>query len=753
MIENNEVTRHRGGLGYNFTPQAKYIEPFKKMKFFKKKKTHWFDLVKDFNFNPIPSQISFKADIHRQFGAIRPRSVGSSKYAIPETYDKFFTFQRDYIMRWGLTRSINIDLTATNNSRIDEPYGRIDNKEKKDTVMRNLFKGGRNTLYSQTANFSYNLPTSKLPLLDWTSVNLKYQANYRWIGASRLAVNLGNILENGQQQEANAQLDFTKLYNKLKFFRAIDQPMVKGQKREIIKKTDTLFRYVMKDGIKTKQVKRIRTKRVKAPNSLPYVGTIGRVFGKLVTSLKQANISISENANTRLPGYTDSTSALGQNWKSMAPGLDFVFGMQPDTNWMNKSAKKGLITKDSLFSSLFQQSYDQRLNLTAQLEPIRDLNITLNVTKTFTKNYSELFKDTTGLGSSFGHLSPYAGGGFSVSYISYKTLFGKFDPNRVSQTFVDFQNYRQVISQRLGKANPYSSGSPLGADGYALGYGRYATDVLIPAFIAAYTGKDPEKVSLINQNNPNIKHNPFSGVIPKPNWKIDYSGLSRIKGLDKIFTNFTLSHGYNGTLSMNGFTSALMYQDVSRYGYPSFYDTISKNYIPYFLIPNVTIQEQFSPLVGVDMMFTNQLQAKFEYIKSRTLSLSLVDYQVSETRSTEFSVGAGYRKRGMKLLGGLKLPKFLSKDGTSKLDNEINFRLDIRVRDNATANSRLDQDNTIPTGGSKEITISPTVDYFLNSRVNIKLYFDRRRVIPYVQSSAAITNTRAGVQIRVSLSQ
>ena len=97
LIENNEVTRHRGGLGYNFVPQPKYIEPFKKMKFFTKKKTHWFDLVKDLNVNPIPSQLTFRADIQRQFGAIRPRSVGSDKYKIPETYDKYFTFQRDYI--------------------------------------------------------------------------------------------------------------------------------------------------------------------------------------------------------------------------------------------------------------------------------------------------------------------------------------------------------------------------------------------------------------------------------------------------------------------------------------------------------------------------------------------------------------------------------------------------------------------------------------------------------------------------------
>jgi len=752
LIENNEVTRHRGGLGYNFAPQPKYIEPFKKLKFFTKRKKHWFDLVKDFNVNPVPSQLSFRADIHRQFGAIRPRSVGADKYKIPETYDKYLTFQRDYIFRWALTRSINVDFTATNNSRVDEPAGRIDTQPKKDSLWSNLLNGGRNTLYNQSANFSYTLPTAKFPLVDWTTINFKYQATYRWIGASRLAVELGNILENGQSQEATAQLDFTKLYNKFKFFRAIEQPRSGQTKNKEIKK-DSVFKKITKDGITTKKFKRMKTIRIKDPNYLPDVGTLGRIFGKLITSVKQVNISLSENANTRLPGYLDSTKFVGQNFRSMQPGMDFILGRQPDTNWLNNAARKGLISPDTLFNSILQQNFDQRLTLTAQLEPVRDLTIAININKTFNKSYSELFKDTTGTGNNFGHLSPYAGGGFDVSYISYKTLFGKFNPNQISATFLQFQDNRKIISQRLGALNKYNDGRPLEANGYAYGYNKYANDVLIPAFIAAYTGQDPNSVGLIKQSKPNIKSNPFKSIIPRPNWKLDYNGLSRIKGLDKIFTNFTISHGYNGSLSMNGFTSALLYRDESRYGYPSFYDTISNNYIPYFLLPNITIQEQFAPIVGVDMMFTNQFQFKIDYAKQRMLSLSLVDFQLSETRSTEFSIGAGYRKRGLKLFGGLKLPKFLSKDGDSKLDNEINFRLDFRIRDNVTVNNRLDQNSTLPTGGSKEITISPTIDYFVNSRVNLKLFFDQRRVNPYISSSAPITNTRAGVQVRISLAQ
>lgn len=753
LIESNEIKRYRAGLGYNFAPQIKYIEPFKKMKFFAKQKTHWFDLIKDFNFNPVPSQLSFRTDGQRQYAAITPRSVGSDDYTIPTTYDKYFTLQRDYILRWPFTRSINFDFAATNNARVDEPYGAINTQAKKDTVWNNFLKGGRNTLYNQAVNLSYTLPTSKLPLIDWTNINLRYQAIYRWIGASRVAIPLGNIIENGQSKEATAQLDFTRLYSKSKFFRAIDLPKVERGTNTTTTRADTIYKYVMKDSVKVKVVKKIKIRKVRDPNAMPYVGTMGRVFGKLISSVKQVNVSISENGNTRLPGYMDSAKVLGRDWRAGQPDLGFVLGRQPDTTWLNNAAKSGLMSTDSNFNTILQQNYDQQLILTAQIEPVRDFTITMNLNKTFSKNYSELFKDTTGTGNYFGHLSPYTGGSFNISSIFYKTLFGKFDANKITTAFQNFENNRLVISERVGTANKYNVGKPADADGYQYGYNRYATDVLIPAFIAAYSGKNPNSIGLVNESNPNIKSNPYKAYLPKPNWKLDYTGLTQIKGMEKIFTNVTISHAYNASLSMNGFTSALFYMDSLHYGYPSFYDTITQNYVPYFLLPNITINEQFSPLIGIDMMFTNQLQLRVDYLKQRTISLSLVDFQLSEALSTEFAIGAGFRQRGMKLLAGLKLPKFLSKSGSAKLDNEIVFRFDFVFRNNITINSRLDQEATLPTGGSKEISIIPTVDYYLSSRVNLKFYFEQRKVIPYVSSSAPITNTRAGVQVRISLAQ
>jgi len=396
---------------------------------------------------------------------------------------------------------------------------------------------------------------------------------------------------------------------------------------------------------------------------------------------------------------------------------------------------------------MIRQRYNQRLNLTAQISPFRDFNIDVNLDKTFSKDYSELYKDTTG-SAGLTRLNPYAIGSFSVSYISFQTLFTKFDPNTISETFKTFEGNRLLLSQKLKSLNPYATGNTIGPDGYVKGYGRYAQDIVIPAFIAAYTKKDPLSVQMAKNSNPNIRSNPFSGIIPKPNWTVTYNGLARLKGLDKVFTNFSIRHGYHSTFSMNSFNTALLFFDPNRIGFPSFVDPLTNNYIPYFLVPNITIQESFDPLIEVDMTFTNQLQTRFELKKSRTLSLSLIDYQLAENRSTEVTFGFNWRQKGVPLIKNIKFGK-----KEMKLDNDVTIRMDFSLRDDATSNSKLDQGTSFGTAGQKVIRIAPSIDYVLNNRVSVKLYFEQNRNIPKISNSFPITNTRGGVQIRISLAQ
>lgn len=761
----NNIKTYRAGVGYTFTNASTFKEPFKNLI---KNKSAWLAPVKDFNFNYIPSLLSVRYDINRQFGMYVPRIVNtydSKVERVDTTYDKYFTFDRYYNLRWDFTRSLNLDFSATAFARVDEPFGRLDTKAKKDTVRQNFFHAGRNTLYQQRATLSYNIPFAKLPLTDWINGRYSYATTYNWIGASLLATSLGNTIENSQQNSLTAEFDLTRLYSKSKFLTAVSQTddntdteanpndsiqPPKTRAEVITDSSGNKLRGTEKRHALQKWRQQKRDYRKQQRKNRQTTGPNGAVkaVGHLVTMVKHASVNYNENYNSRVPGITSGTGYLGQDQKASQPGYAYIFGKQPDTSWLNKKAREGVITKDTLFNLLYMQDYQQQLIFSAQLEPFREFNIDLNIQKTFSKNYSELFKNlpTVAGNEEFNHLSPLAGGGFSVSYISFQTLFKKSDPNQISNTFKKFQDNRLIVANRLAKANPYWNQAPTyQADGFPTGYGRYQQDVLLPSFIAAYTGKDAGSVSLINESNSTIKSNPFSGVHALPNWRITYTGLTRIPSLANTFNNITLTHGYTSTFSMNSFTSALLYYDPLHLGQPAFKDTVSGNYIPYFLIPNLTIQEQFAPLIGFDITTNEQTSLRFEYAKSRTLSLSLYDYQLSEVNSSSFSFGGTFRQKGVNM--PFKLP-FIKADPDK---TDLNISLDLSFRNDLQTNSRLDQPAAYSTGGQKTISIQPNIDYLINNRIDLKLYFEQQRIIPYISTSAPIINTRAGIEIRISI--
>ncbi|MDB5211009.1 MAG: sprA, partial [Sediminibacterium sp.] len=360
VILQNTVTKQRGALGYTFIGQSKYIEPFKRLI---KWQTPWLSFIRDINFNLKPSFLSFRADINRQFGEFIPRivnTVDSKVERVDTTYDKYFTFDRYYGLRWDLTRTLNLDFNALNNARVDEPFGRIDSKAKKDTVRENFFKGGRNTLYQQKATLNYSIPFNKFPLTDWITARYSYGTSYNWIGASRLAINLGNTIENTQENNFNAQFNFASLYAKSKWLRALDivpPPKPKPDPKKPADVKDAPNRNALGTTIPTKEevVKGLKGKkrrdalkkwrqmkrdaqtagRLAKANEPIELNGFTRAAGKLVTMVRGVNVQYAENYRSRLPGYMDSTQYIGQDWKTMAPGLDYVFGKQPDSNWLN----------------------------------------------------------------------------------------------------------------------------------------------------------------------------------------------------------------------------------------------------------------------------------------------------------------------------------------------------------------------------------------------------------------------------------
>jgi len=356
IVNENKVTKQRGGLGYTYNAQPKFIYPFKTII---KTNTPWLSLVKDFNLNLKPSYVSFRADVQRQFGEFLSRilsTMDSKVDRVDTTYDKYFTFDRFYNLRWDVSNAVNLDFSATNNARIDEPFGRIDTRAKRDTIQQNFLRGGRNTLYQQKASVSYTIPLNKLPITDWITARYTYGTSYNWIGASRLAYELGNTIENSQENNISVPFNFASLYAKSKFLRALDNippPKVKGNTISskatpeqllgtvLLSKKETLQGLIgdkRKEALKKwktlKKDQRIAARMLKA-NEMPTLNGTTRFTGKLITMVKNLSVNYAANYRSRLPGFTDSTQFLGQNFSSFASGFVYAFGKQPDTTWLN----------------------------------------------------------------------------------------------------------------------------------------------------------------------------------------------------------------------------------------------------------------------------------------------------------------------------------------------------------------------------------------------------------------------------------
>jgi cell surface protein SprA len=732
-VEDN-LTNNKVILAYNFSRQARFKEPFKKLI---KAKTPWLGLIRDFNYNLMPTVLGVQFNVDRQFGAYRSRNVGGPEDILPETFNKFFTFDRLYTLKWDFTRSLSLSFTATNKAWVDEDSARLTSKQRREMWGR-FWRGGRNVLYNQNGSINYVLPTGKIPALDWTKIQAGYAATYTWTTASLLAPTFGNSIQNTQQRTVLADLDFSRLYDKWKVLKSLDV----GPARTTLPngKPDTA-----------------RAKKPPPVPTGPQLTGFPKTLARLLTSLKRITINYSDNSSSAIYGFLDSTQILGMDLRSSEPGWKYTLGQRPDTNFINKLGRRGLLSVDTTFNNPNTITYTQKISVMAILEPVRDLHISINLDKTFGMNYSELYKDTAG-GSGYSRLNPYMTGTFTISYLSYKTLFEKYQPDEVTKTFLAFENNRVIVSHRLGAINPYT-GQLTGADGFVKGYGQYAQDVLIPAFLAAYTGTSANKIALLNEGGGGVTSNPFSGYLPKPNWHITYTGLSKLPWFSKIFTSFNLSNSYTSSLSMGSFNSNLNYGDPLGYGTPGFVDTLTGNFVPYYQVPNITLQEQFAPLLGIDMQFVNLMQAKVSYSRSRQLSLSLIDYQLSESQSTELDLGWGIKYTNVGLPFGWKVPGNGKTPpngppgsiNAKKAQNDLTLRLDISIRNDAMSSSYIDQNTSLPTGGQKVIRIDPSIDYVLNNRIKIKFFFDQQRTTPAISTTPPIVTTKGGIQIRIAL--
>jgi len=717
MEMNNEYI-HNGEIGYTFSTNPKNYKPFSRAKWTKSK---WLQLIRDFNITPMPKNLTFRTTLHRDMQQFKYRPKSKGNIIIDTNYVKAFDWTRNYAINWDIFQSLKLEFRADASARIDEPDGLIDTRVKKDSIWHCLGRGGRTTDYRQNFNATYQIPINKIPIFKFVSANVRYTSMYQYTASALSLSYLGNTIQNSQNVQGNASLNFVTLYNSVPYLKRVNQGIAQNNKNP-------------KDNSKnakdkaSDEVEKGRNNKDKN-DSLKEKPQIGRMIldgtVRVLMSLRNVSANFSQGRGTTLPGYMYSATLVGHTKESSGPGFLFMFGGQPDIQTI--AARNKWLTTDTMMNSPYLRTKNQVITFRATVEPFRDFRIDVSANRNFTENFSEYFHvDEMG---NVSHYTPQRSGSFSMTYCALGTFFKNHD-----DLFEEFRDVRSELAQRYALNNPNYNGEIDPETGYPVGFSEISQDVLMGAFMTTYLSKD--------KNNGNI-FSPFL-KIPLPNWRLNYNGLTKIKGMNKIFQSFSITHNYTCNYNIGSYSTNIAYRHDEE-GYPNAYNALG-DFIPTNELSQMALTEQFSPLIGFDMTLKNSMLLKIEYKQSRNVSLSFANTQITETRSKEVTVSAGYRFKDIKLglvFAGVKR-QFVS---------DLNLTAGFGLKDNETMLRRITENDQQVTSGALNVTINLAADYQFSRMVGIKFYYDQAINKPKNQNQYNNMNFETGIQLQLMLSQ
>lgn len=750
--EFSRMVEHNGGLGYNYNNSPKNYKPFSKIKFIKKSK--YLRLVKDFNFYLLPKTISMRTDFNKSYSETKMRNIAglnttqSINIIEPDTmFNKLFNLTQNYNVKYDLTRSLKLNFSSNSRSIIDEPEGKIDTQQERDALRDSILSFGRPTMYHHQFDVRYSLPTNKFPLTDWISLTFNYDGTYDWNAGSRALVNdstnLGNTIQNSNKKRINGQLNMKTLYNKVPFFKQLNSNSKTSKART--SKGNPRGRQSQQSESKADKLSSNQNSKSQNQESekddqdqedkVKVLAKAVEHASRMLLSVKNITLSYDETNGTMIPGFLPQSGFMGFEDRfdlSSAPGWRFLLGnqlnMRPllvDNNW---------ITSDTLLNQQYTTQYTSRLNFRSTLEPIRKLRIQVTAQRTENKNQSETYRNMGGVDAPiFQSLNQNESGSFTMSFLAIGTAFRPMNLNS-SKTFDNLRNMRSKISRYI--ANDYGLDvDPSSIYQYGLGPG--SQEVLIPAFMAAYSGNKPSKQTL----------NKFP-AIPMPNWTVKYDGLIDIPWVRKRFKTISVSHGYSATYSVNSYQTNLFYGALNnpRSGTiesnPENFDT-NGNYITEYQMQTVNISEQFNPLIKLDVTLNNSLTTRMEFSKDRQVSLSLSNNQIQEQSGKSFTLGVGYRFTDFEI-------NLSTAGGNKTFSSNLDLNMDVSVRKTASAIRSLEENTHQPVSGSTDVSIKTSADYVLSDRINIQLFYDRIVKKYEVANSFDTVNSSFGIKLRFS---
>jgi cell surface protein SprA len=715
----------RVSADYNYNFQNKPVEPFKNTAFMKK--SNYWKPLSDLNFNYLPSTLSFSSNIIRQFNRQQYRNVDVEGIPIDPLYRRNYFFNYQYGFNYNITKSLKFNYAVATSNIVRNYLDENNMPIQEQTIWQDFWNTGEANSHTQQFVVNYDLPLSKIPALSFVKSTYSYNGSFNWQrstdalstimtdtngdGIEDTTFQLGNMIQNSNSHKLNTTLSM-----------------------------DLLYKYVGL-GPKKPAARNAAPKAAPKPGekvtAAPKPATDGNMFVNgligVLTSVKTIQINYTETNGTALPGFVSGIGFLG----TTKPSVGFIFGSQDD-GIRYEAARDGYLTNYNEFNQNFTQTNTKDLRLTANLDLFPDFKIDLNADRTYSRNHSEqydAFDEDSGT-NRYQALSPYTYGNFMISTILIKTAFSKSDVNG-SEAFDAMRDNRLVIADRLAEQRygttdfpRYQAGTNEFATanaGYPVGFGRNSQAVLLPSFLAAYSGQDAGKVS--------------TGVfrdVPLPNWIIKYTGLMRYKFFKDKFKRFSLQHQYKASYNINSYRSNFEYdqnpnaQDNNGVG-----NFQNKN-----IISNINLTENFSPLIRIDMEMKNSIKILAEVRKDRTLNLSFDNNLLTEVKGNEYILGLGYR------IKDVTINSSLADNAQNVIRSDINIKCDFSLRKNETIVRYLDYDNNQLGGGQNIWTVKLTADYAFSKNLTAIFFYDHSFSKAVISTAYPLTNIRSGFTLR-----
>ena len=855
VYENDDTWR--GSMNYSWTPVYKAFEPFKKIK----SRSKWFDILKRFGLNWLPQNLAFNTELKRTYYELQERDLEATENSsLPLTFNEQFLWDREFSIRWDLTKNLHMSFNSATHAEIEEPYTPVDKDRYpdrytawKDSVWTSIKHFGRPLDYNQTFTASYQAPINLIPIFDWINADASYNATYSWTRGTTQedGQSLGNVIANNRTLNINGSLNFEKLYNHFPFLKKANERFNKrtsfsmqnkrngknaaaGKKdgkdakgkdskdkknsdekklpknkrsfeKEITILPDTTItlqhgknskklmvaaktadgkpfrlKYKAIDNNKIKITSKVDsatkvkvTVTPKEPNDEKGWYKTLQVIARGLMMVRNVNMSYRNQYGLSLPGFMPEVGdVFGQRTGGiMAPGLDFAFGLVGDS-YITKSAERGWLLMADSVATPATSSKTEDLQIKMTLEPVKDLKIDLNASRTQTTAKSVQYM--------YSGMPVTQSGTFTMTTISFGSAFGgtgNAANGYHSKYFEKFCNslegFRQRVENRYdGSVYPSSFGTYAGKtfDPSVGTVSQYSADVMIPAFLSTYTGIGGGGLDI------------FPAITKLlPNWSLRYSGLGKLPWFRDVFKSFNINHSYKSIYAVGSYSSYSTFQEYMN-GLGFVTDATTGNPMPssMFNISTVSINESFSPLLGVDMTFQNNLTAKLEFRKTRVLSLSMTSVQLNESSSNDWVLGMGYKINNFDFFGLLgsstkshkvknNKKKGDGKDDDKKSNNDssknnsrsksgfntdLNLRLDLSYRKQAAICRDIASQTSSASSGNSAFKLSFSADYSLSRLLTMSFYYDRQTNTPLLSSSSYPTTTQDfGLSLKFSLTR